>query len=110
MRARNRLKKVMQEIMQAIWISNKEYFEFNKVPWSEVSLEELELTISIKEIDILWISKSEFWRIAHDYFCAKHTIPKVLQSNNFSYSYFKLITKAFIKIWRRIKKLHNQIL
>ena len=101
--------KLCRKIMQAFWISNKEYLEFNKVPWSEVSLEELELTNSIKEIDILRISKSEFWRIAHDYFCAKHTIPKVLQSNNISYSYFKLIAKAFIKIWRKIKKLQTQL-
>ena len=41
--------KLCREIMQAFWISNKEYLEFNKVPWSEVSLEELELANSIKK-------------------------------------------------------------
>ena len=96
------------KIMFTFWSSNEKYFQFEANNLSDVSIAELELINAIKKLDILRISKSAFWKIVHDYFHAKHSISKVLQSNRINYSCFKLIVNAFTKIRRKLWKLQTQ--
>ena len=96
------------QIMITIWSSNEKYFQFEARHSSDVIITELELINAIKELDILRISKSAFWKIKHDYFHAKHSISKVLQSNRINYSCIKLIVKEFTKIRRKLWKLQTQ--
>ena len=77
--------KLYTQIMITFWSSNKKYFRFEIRHSSNVSITELELINTIKELDIFRISKSAFWKIVHDYFHTKHSISKVLQSNRINY-------------------------
>ena len=96
------------QIMLTFWSSNEKYFQFEARHSPDVIITELELINTIKELEILRISKSAFWKIVHDYFHAKHSISEVLQSNCINYTCFKLIVKAFTKIRRKLWKLQTQ--
>ena len=77
--------------------------------WDQtLSQADLELVSAVKEIDIIKISKAEFWKIAYDYFWAKHTAEKVWLLNSISYNDLKLVWKLFCKIRKIIIKINKQ--